>query len=331
MKTLTISPFAQLKLVLIMAIMIANLQAQVPQNFSFQAVVRDNSNQLVSNQEIGVRISLLHGSDDGSPLYAETHSIFSNDNGLISILIGTGNTEIGSFDQIAWDAGPYFLGVELDPSGASNHTISSVSQLLSVPYAMYAASSGSSVAGPQGEKGDRGDAGPQGLSAYEIWLSLGNTGTEQDFIASLTPGQGDPVAFRALKTVNQSFSTQNTAIMDSTVFSLGNAWVSNKQTYSYFQAPSAGVYTLSCMVTECSTTGSAMISMDRQRAGSTVELHRIYSSGNNSSFRTSSFTITDYFEAGDIVRLNIGPFNSPPVNVCPGISSYTEFSGFKVK
>ncbi|MDE6678902.1 MAG: hypothetical protein K2K02_07660, partial [Ruminococcus sp.] len=39
----------------------------------------------------------------------------------------------------------------------------------------------------QGEKGDKGD---DGLSAYEIWLSLGNSGTEADFIASLKGEQG---------------------------------------------------------------------------------------------------------------------------------------------
>lgn len=31
-----------------------------------------------------------------------------------------------------------------------------------------------------------------GISAYEIWLSLGNTGTKEDFLATLTGPQGDP-------------------------------------------------------------------------------------------------------------------------------------------
>lgn len=34
-------------------------------------------------------------------------------------------------------------------------------------------------------KGEKGDRGEQGESAYEIWLQLGNTGTELDFIKSL--------------------------------------------------------------------------------------------------------------------------------------------------
>ena len=39
--------------------------------------------------------------------------------------------------------------------------------------------------------GTEGTDGANGLSAYETWLNLGNTGTEQDFIDSLTGPQGE--------------------------------------------------------------------------------------------------------------------------------------------
>lgn len=45
--------------------------------------------------------------------------------------------------------------------------------------------------GDKGDDGDAGEAGADGLSAYEIWLGLGNTGTEQDFIDSLMGGVAD--------------------------------------------------------------------------------------------------------------------------------------------
>ena len=45
-------------------------------------------------------------------------------------------------------------------------------------------------AGPQGVAGTEGNDGTNGLSAYETWLNLGNSGTEQDFIDSLTGPQG---------------------------------------------------------------------------------------------------------------------------------------------
>ena len=45
--------------------------------------------------------------------------------------------------------------------------------------------------GAQGIPGSNGIDGVNGSSAYEIWLSLGNTGSGQDFIDSLTGPQGE--------------------------------------------------------------------------------------------------------------------------------------------
>lgn len=46
--------------------------------------------------------------------------------------------------------------------------------------------------GPIGPQGEQGADGTDGVSAYETWLSLGNSGSEEDFIASLTGPQGEP-------------------------------------------------------------------------------------------------------------------------------------------
>ena len=44
--------------------------------------------------------------------------------------------------------------------------------------------------GPQGVAGPQGFQGFQGPSAYEVWLSEGNSGTVQDYLDSLVGGQG---------------------------------------------------------------------------------------------------------------------------------------------
>ena len=44
--------------------------------------------------------------------------------------------------------------------------------------------------GPAGADGQDGQDGQDGLSAYEIWISQGNAGTEQDFLNSLEGPQG---------------------------------------------------------------------------------------------------------------------------------------------
>jgi hypothetical protein len=110
---------------------------------SYQAVIRDNSNALVTNQIVGMQISILQGSANGTAVYAETQTPTTNTNGLVSIEIGGGTVVSGNFSTIDWANGPYFMKTETDPAGGTNYTITGTSQLLSVPYAMYAANSGS--------------------------------------------------------------------------------------------------------------------------------------------------------------------------------------------
>ncbi len=158
-------------------------KGQAPNNFSYQAVVRNELNQLVITQTVGLRLSILQNSAIGNTVYAETHSPTTNANGLFSVEIGNGTVASGSIASIDWSQGPYFIKTEIDPLGASNYTIESLSQLQSVPYALYANNSGNSVAGPtgsigpqgpQGEPGPSGEPGPAGVGACET-ISNGNT------------------------------------------------------------------------------------------------------------------------------------------------------------
>ena len=112
--------------------------AQLPEKMSYQAVVRNSNNQPVTNQLIGMQISIIQGSVNGAGIYVETQSPTSNSNGLISLVIGEGTVQSGNFSSINWANGPYFIKTETDPSGGTNYTISGTSQLLSVPYALHA-------------------------------------------------------------------------------------------------------------------------------------------------------------------------------------------------
>jgi len=125
--------------------------AQVPQKMSYQAVIRNSSNALVSNANIGVRMSLLQGISTGTAVYVETHSATTNDNGLVSLQIGNGSVVMGSMAAINWANGPYFVKTETDPTGGTNYSISGTSELLSVPYALAA---GQSMPAPGNAVGD---------------------------------------------------------------------------------------------------------------------------------------------------------------------------------
>lgn len=168
--------------------------AQAPQKFSYQAVVRNSSNQLIINQIVGVKVSILQGSSSGIIVYSESHTPTTNNNGGISLEIGGGNILNGTFSSINWGNGPYFVQTETDIDGGTNYTITSTTQLLSVPYALYAANAGSSIpgpagpqgpqgvtgpqgpAGPQGATGPVGPTGPQGIPGSSISFSVSNTG-----------------------------------------------------------------------------------------------------------------------------------------------------------
>ncbi|MFT5053184.1 MAG: hypothetical protein ACI97X_000193, partial [Oceanospirillaceae bacterium] len=59
------------KLLFTFAIALTSLltNAQAPSAFSYQAVVRDASNDLVVSSVVGMQISILQGSRTGAPVY----------------------------------------------------------------------------------------------------------------------------------------------------------------------------------------------------------------------------------------------------------------------
>ena len=119
--------------------------SQTPEKMSYQAVIRNASNALVSNHAVGIKISILQGTTTGSSVYTETHTVTTNANGLASLQIGGGTVVSGTFSSIDWANGPFFIKTETDPNGGSSYTIMGTSQLLSVPYALYAKTAGNIV------------------------------------------------------------------------------------------------------------------------------------------------------------------------------------------
>lgn len=131
----------------IMVMCLVGVFAQAPEKFNYQAVVRNASNTLVTNAQVGVRVNILKGSTGGSEVYVETQTTTTNANGLMTIAIGGGNAQQGAFANIDWANGPYFLKTETDPNGGSNYSVTSTQQLLSVPYALYAKAAGNGFSG----------------------------------------------------------------------------------------------------------------------------------------------------------------------------------------
>ncbi len=140
-----------------------NMYSQAPQKMSYQSVIRDASNTLVSNTSVGIRISILQGSVSGVSQYTEIQTVNTNINGLATLSIGNGSAVVGTMSSINWSNGPFFIKTETDPTGGTNYSITGTSELMSVPYALYAANSPQGIQGIPGTNGTNGDIGPQGI------------------------------------------------------------------------------------------------------------------------------------------------------------------------
>lgn len=162
------------------------LLAQSPMKFSFQAVVRNASNQLVANQNVGVRISIISvvmGSQN--PEYVEIHNTTTNFNGLFTIKVGTGTIESGEFyTAMTSNAQSKNIKCEIDPTGGTNYTIMSNEQMLSVPYALFANTAGSvnnnattwSITGNSGTNIDTNFIGTSDFTDLKFKLNNENSG-----------------------------------------------------------------------------------------------------------------------------------------------------------
>ena len=141
--------------------------------------------------------------------YSEYQSVTTDKYGMVNLTIGTGNFAGGSsggWDNIIWSENSKRLKVRLDVSGTCSGFVEiSDQELTSVPFALFAPgqegrdgesayeiwiSEGNSGTVQQFLESLKGDKGDDGLSAYQVWKELGNSETEQDFIDSLKGNDG---------------------------------------------------------------------------------------------------------------------------------------------
>ncbi len=117
--------------------------SQTPEKMSYQAIIRNNNNSLITNKNISLQISIIKDSETGIPVYIETHKSTTNANGLVTLIIGTGEVILGSFTNIDWSSGIYYMKTETDIEGGVNYTITGTCEILSVPYALFVNKTGS--------------------------------------------------------------------------------------------------------------------------------------------------------------------------------------------
>ena len=205
----------------------ASVFAQAPQKMSYQAVIRNASNALVTSTAVGMRISVLQGSSTGTAVYVETQTPSTNANGLVSLSIGTGTPITGTFASINWANGPYFIKTETDPAGGTAYTIAGTSELMSVPYALHAKTA-ESITG--GGSSDNFYLGQDTLGGIVYYIYKDSTGKQRGLIVSKTEStavwQATGVLVNANRTEDGAF---NTNLMTSSaaatyIATLGAGW-----------------------------------------------------------------------------------------------------------
>jgi hypothetical protein len=130
----------------------------------------------LKNTKIYLRISLQNR--NGQVYYVEEHGTQTNGEGYFSVVVGRGQPAQSNsltFAQLDWSGVAYFMKVEWSAALKKEYKLMSIQPLLSVPYALYAEQSGSQVT----------------KDPYQLWRSLGYTGSQEDFIRSQTGEKGE--------------------------------------------------------------------------------------------------------------------------------------------
>ena len=134
-------------LIFLAAVLIA-FTATAQQGINYKALVKDNLGNVVANQTIDVRFTII--ADTGpTNVYVETHTGVATDaNGIVILNIGEGTTS-DVFTDIAWGSDTHALKVEIDIEQDASFVDMGTTQFMAVPYALQAetATTASNVTG----------------------------------------------------------------------------------------------------------------------------------------------------------------------------------------
>ncbi len=195
----------------------------------------DNNRSPLASQTICLRFKIYNNANqlEYQETMVTTTDEFGMVNVVIGTGTYTGGTAT-TIGAVTWNGTPKNLVVEVDTTGMCTNFMQISNQPFTyVPYAFYAANSGSSstpgpqgpigltgatgpqgIQGPIGLTGATGPAGPQGiagtngtggtqgpvgangLSAYQVAVANGYTGTETQWLASLVGAQGATGTFQ---------------------------------------------------------------------------------------------------------------------------------------
>ncbi len=164
--------------------------SSAPQGINYQSVARNNAGQILTNQPIGLQITIHDSTAAGAIVYQEHHTVVTNAFGTFSVVIGAGGLVQGNFGGIQWGSADKYVQVEMDFTGGTSYTNMGTSKLLSVPFALYA---GTSAADIRNIKYDTTGilniqtAGNTFTINKPVWMAGGNSGlsTQNNWLGTI--------------------------------------------------------------------------------------------------------------------------------------------------
>ena len=113
------------------------------QKLSYSAVVRNSANELMANKTLTVGITITNEAPGATvtPVYSETQTVTTNQNGLVTLMIGDGTNVTGSLSDVTWQT----AYITSDYTMPDNTHVLNTTPVTAVPYALYAEKSGSSA------------------------------------------------------------------------------------------------------------------------------------------------------------------------------------------
>ena len=120
-----------MKKILFFLLISVGLKAQ----FNYQAILKDSNGNLLTNNQVKFKFSLMYQSSTASPFFVEEHEVITPPDGVVNLSIGGGTVVNGTFSNIDWSQ-TVFMKEELDTG--SGYQDMSTKQVASVPIAEYA-------------------------------------------------------------------------------------------------------------------------------------------------------------------------------------------------
>lgn len=187
------------KIYLLLLVLFTSVTYSQTKGITYQAVILNpegehipgynNERSQCSDKDICLRFSIYKGT---ILEYQETKNTTTDEFGMVNVIIGSGiyiSGESNTLSGVDWDGNAKNLVVEVDIKGTCSYFLEISNQPFTyVPYAFYAENSG--TPGPAGPQGAAGSNGNNGLSAFQVAVANGYSGTEAQWLASLVGAAG---------------------------------------------------------------------------------------------------------------------------------------------